>query len=109
MGSSSIRRARALLILPSSPFLATVTAMNRLGFGKTGAGSLTTREGSQRVSPVFALTSFATAPMSPAPMLSASVCFLPRTVRGLPIFSVSPVRALTREAPAVILPLTTRR
>ena len=57
----------------------------------------------------MALISFATAPTSPAPMLSASVCFLPITVRGLPIFSVSPVRALTREAPAVILPLTTRR
>ena len=83
--------------------------MNRLGSGKTGAGILTTREASQRVSPVLAETSFATAPISPAPMPSASTCFLPMTVSGLLIFSTSPVRALVRGSPAVTLPLMTRR
>ena len=96
-------------ILYMSPFLATVTAMNRLGCGNTGAGSFTTRSASHRVSPVLALTSFATAPMSPAMMPSESTCFLPMTVRGLVIFSTSPVRALVSGSPAVTLPLTTRR
>ena len=36
--------------------------------------------------------------------LAASTCFLPMTVRGLPIFSGSPVRALTSGSPAVTLP-----
>ena len=83
--------------------------MKKLGLGKTGASSLTTREASQRVSPVRALTILATAPMSPAVISSVSICFLPQMNMGLPSFSVSPVRALTRLMPGVTLPLTTRR
>ena len=43
---------------------------------KHGLGEMCIRD-RHRVSPVFALTSFATAPMSPAPMPSVSTCFLP--------------------------------
>ena len=53
------------------------------GVGNAGAGSLTTRPASHRVSPVWAAGSLVTAPMSPAPMAVVSVCFLPLDVEQL--------------------------
>ena len=57
--------------------------------------SFTTLRGSHRVSPVFTLSIFPTAPMSPQESFFTSSVFLPRMAYSLPSFSVRPVRALT--------------
>ena len=51
--------------------------------------------------------SLTAAPISPAGISAASICFAPNMVTILPSLSDSPVEAFTISAPAVNLPLST--
>ncbi len=77
------------------------------GLGYTGAGSVTTRAGSHRVSPVLAVASFGNCADITGPDGGVSVCFLPQTVSVLPRRSGWPVRALMTLLVAVSLPDST--
>src|SRR3984957_14973822 len=64
--SSSVRRAGALLIFSSSPFVLATTAADAVDVGDGNGGSVTGASLTQRVSPVCVWASLVTTPISPA-------------------------------------------
>ena len=107
MGSSPIILRRPEATLSSSPFFLTTTAILSEGAGKSTAASLITFLAEQIVSPVARPESFVITPMSPRPISLMSSCLIPLTATSLPIFWLSPVRALKAGVSGVILPART--
>ena len=81
--------------------------MKYIGCGSFKASNANGDFGSLIVSFVFVSVNFANTPISPAVILSISVCFLPRVVYIWLTFSFLPVRELYISSFVVMLPLRT--
>ncbi len=108
VGSSSLRRDRAVDSLSSSPLVFGVIANASSGSGISIGDRVTASSLVENVSPVVVCASFATAAISPAGTSESVSCSLPRSANSWPIRSSVPFVALNTDESGRIVPENTR-